>query len=282
MGIEKFLYNETIGKMPLDSQGNPTPALLFANSGNKVTFGDLYLFSNFGVAGGNTITASSDITNNYVENNTQRQDHWAINPITYTITGYIGQVIYKPSNIVTGFLQDKVLNYLEPLYSISPTVSSYVQTAMNTIHQIEANYQKFSKYAQNIVTAFNSLSGQEITTYNSNAHMVFESLNALRNNRCLVDVYTPYGTFKDMAMTNISISEEENSKYKWNITIQLQEYRQIETWVRQASEGELRQLVQSEQLEQQASAEKNNGNVTSNSVLFNKLAPTKPFENYGG
>lgn len=256
----KFLYNEKIGTFPTDNEGKPTPALLFANSGNKTKFGDMYLFSNFGVAGGNTITARSDITSDYVENNTQRQDHWGIQPITYNLTGYIGEVVYKPANTFTNFVQEKVTNYLEPLEIISPTVSSYVQTAMNTVHQIEANYQKFSKYAENIITSFNNILGRnQGAMYNSNAHMVFSALTALRDNRILVDIYTPYGTYKNMAMTLISISEDEKSKYRWSINVQLQEYREFETWTRMASEGETKKLVQSEQLEKQASEEKNIG-----------------------
>ena len=220
----------------------------------------MYLFSNFGIASGNTVTASSELTNNYMENNSQRQDHWAITPVVYTLTGYIGEVIYKPASNWSSWLEENVTNYLEPLSIISPTVSGYVQSAMNVVHQIEANYQKFSKYAENIVKSVNSIFGKNnMPLFANNAHQVFVALKALRDNRVLVDVYTPYGTFKQMAMTAITMSEDEKSKYKWSISVTLQEYREVETYTRLASDDEIKKLVQSEMLSQQASVEQNNG-----------------------
>lgn len=255
---KKYLYNETIGQLPIDNQNNVVPALLFSNSKNSRYFGDMYLFSNFGISGGNTITASSELTNNYVENNSQRQDHWAIHPLTYTLTGYIGEVVYKPASKWSNWLEDKVTNYLEPLSIISPTVSNYVGTAMNTVHQIEANYQKYSKYAENIMNSIDNMAGKA-PIVQSNVHKIFTTLKVLRDSRTLVDVYTPYGTFKDMAMVNISMSEDEKSKYKSKITVTLQEYKSVESYVALATDNEIKQLVKSEVVSQQSQEEKNNG-----------------------
>lgn len=257
--FNKFLYNEKIGQIPTDYRGNEVPALLFANSSNKLYLGDIYLFSNFGISGGNTINSNSEITNNYVENNSQIQDHWAIAPTTYTLTGFIGEVVYKPArnwdNI--NIAGNNIQNYLAPLSVISPTVSSYVQTAMNTVHQIEANYQKFSNYARNFLNSINALGGVQSTQ--TNVYTIYQELIKLRNARVLVDVYTPYGELKNMAMVSIMMSEDENTKYKSSISITLQEYRDVESYVRLASEGEKKKLVKSEQLAQQTAEEKDNG-----------------------
>ena len=270
MDIRKYLYNETVGTIPKDASGKEIPALLFANSTNKAKFGDIYLFSNFGISGGNTVTASSEITNNYVENNSQIQDHWGITPITYTLTGYIGELIYKPANTWTSFIENKIGNFLAPITMISPVVSSYVQAAMNTVHQIEANYQKFSKYAENVLKNIDAIKGKN-TVEISNAQRIYENLIALRNRRILVDVYTPFGEFKNMAMTNIQMKEEENSKYKCSISVTLQEYRDVETYIRQASDDEIKKLVRSEQLDEQASDIKNNGIATSNKTQLAEI-----------
>lgn len=256
---KKYLYNETIGQMPVNEDGVSIPALLFANSKNDEYFGDLYLFSNFGISGGNTITASSELSNNYMENNSQRQDHWAITPIAYTLTGYVGEVIYRPASNWSNWLGDNVMNYLLPLSVISPVVSGYVQSAMNIVHQLEANYQRYSKYAENFIRNFQGNGNVK----EGNQYIIFQNLLKLRDQRILVDVYTPYGVLKDMAMTTISMSEDEKSKYKYSINITLQEYKEISTYTREATEQEKNKLIQSEVLSQQASSEKNNGIATS-------------------
>ena len=135
--LNKFLYKSSIGEIPTDNQGNPIPALLFANSSNDDRFGDLYLFNNFGISGGDTLTSTSDITTHYTEDNYAIQDHWAIAPRTYTLNGFIGELIYRPASSWTNWLQDKVMNYLEPLSIISPTVSNYVSSAMNIVHKLK-------------------------------------------------------------------------------------------------------------------------------------------------
>ena len=56
--VNKYLYKSSVGNLPTDRQGNPIPALLFANAKNDDRFGDLYLFNNFGISGGNTLTST--------------------------------------------------------------------------------------------------------------------------------------------------------------------------------------------------------------------------------
>ena len=50
--VNKYLYKSSVGNLPTDKQGNPIPALLFANAKNDDRFGDLYLFNNFGYPSG--------------------------------------------------------------------------------------------------------------------------------------------------------------------------------------------------------------------------------------
>ena len=133
--VNKYLYKSSVGNLPTDKQGNPIPALLFANAKNDDRFGDLYLFNNFGISSGDTLTSTSEITSHYTENNYSIQDHWAIPARTYTLNGYIGELIYRPSEEWTNWLQENVTDYLAPLSIISPTVSSYVDSAINLTHQ---------------------------------------------------------------------------------------------------------------------------------------------------
>ena len=247
--LSKYLYSDTLGQIPTDTQGNNMPALLFANGTNDNRFGDIYLFNNFGISGGNTITANSEVTTHYVENNSAYQDHWAIAPIQYTLTGYVGEVIFRPATDWANWIEDNVTDYLAPLSMISPTVSSYVGTAINVTKQIEENYKRYSKYAENLMRTIGNWQGVSINS-KTNQNNLFENLLTLRDNRMLVDVYTPYKTLKNMAMTSIIMRQADNSKYRSSIEITLQEYREVGTITRKATQDEMAGLAQQQKQEE--------------------------------
>ena len=72
-----------------------------------------------------------------------------------------------------------------------------------------------------------------------------------------------------MAITNITVSGQDNTKYMTNISITLQEYRTASTLVRQATKEEVTKLVES-----QASNEVNNGQATTKEVYRSQLKTT--------
>ena len=131
-----------------------TPALLFVRSTNDAKFGDIYLFGKFGQCNNNTINVKSEITSHYVETNTSRQDHWALPPKTYTISGLIGEVIYTPPTTWSDFVDDNVAKYLTPLTVLSPTINNYTQTALNLTEQIEATAIRYGNMAKKIFSTF--------------------------------------------------------------------------------------------------------------------------------
>ena len=103
----------------------------------------------------------------------------------------------------------------------------------------------------------------------TNAMQVYQTLEKLKQNRILVSVYTPYETLEDMAITNITVSGQDNTKYMTNISITLQEYRTASTLIRQATKEEVTKLVES-----QASNEVNNGQATTKEVYRSQLKTT--------
>ena len=103
----------------------------------------------------------------------------------------------------------------------------------------------------------------------TNAMQVYQTLEKLKQNRILVSVYTPYETLEDMAITNITVSGQDNTKYMTNLSITLQEYRTASTLVRQATKEEVTKLVES-----QASNEVNNGQATTKEVYRSQLKTT--------
>lgn len=212
------------------------PAVLFTNKGSKNNkFGDIYLFNNFGYAVSNNLQSTANITSHYMEDNVARQDHWALAPEQYTLSGVIGEVVYNKPHLFTDFIQKRVTNYLQPLTVLSPTINSYTQSAINVVGQIEATLDRYGAIAQDIYQQIKY--GDRRFNILSNQQMLYKSLRSLQTNRQLVTIYTPYKELKNMAITNI-IFRQENSTMQSNIEITLQEWRDITTTTRQATETE--------------------------------------------
>ena len=186
-----------------------------------------------------------------MEDNVSRQDHWAISPITYSMSGLIGEVIYQPPTMWSSYVEQHFTDYLTPLSVLSPTFDNYTQTAINLVKQIEASYRRYEQIAKQFLQNFNSGS----ITRESNQEYIIKTLQELRDNRQLVNVYTPYGEYDSLAIQDISASQN-NSKYQSNLEIQFVEWRNVSTRKREATEEDRAIFAQAQkaEVEQQGQA----------------------------
>lgn len=243
------------------------PAILFtavSPTSNKLksasVFEDVYLFKNFGLEKTNTIKASSGITTHYMEDNTAMQDHWAINPITYTASGVIGEVIYSPPVLWSSFVQEKFTDYLTPLNVLSPTFDNYTRSAINTVQAVEASVRR---YRQILTQTLNSFQGAGINTniIKHNQSRVFEWLQILRDNRQLVTVLTPYGRFDNLAINDFGLTQND-SKYQSDIEIQFIQWRNVSSIKRSATEEEQAYFFQCQNTETEQNGTASTENVS--------------------
>lgn len=219
-----------------------TPAALFTQVDGTGKFGNIYLFSKFGQYQSCSFNAQSDITDHYTEANYHVNDHWALRPEKYTLTGLIGEVIYTPTQgIASGYVQ-KAKDYLSPLEFIAPTLESYTQSAVNLTKQIEENIVRFENVAKNALKTIGV--AQELEK--SNQYYIVEQLQIMRYNRQLVTVYTPYGEMSDMAIENIS-GGQQNTKYQSTLEVTLKKWNEVGSKTRKATEEEKSELVKVQQ-----------------------------------
>ena len=242
-----------------------TPAVLFTSDARN-GLGNIYLFEKFGVTTANTIKFSSQITIHYMENNSAKQDHWAIQPIQYTLSGLIGEVIYTPPKLFTSFVQKYVTDYLTPLRVISPIFDSYTQSAINTVQAVEASLRRYEQMAVNILN--NITKFQNPSTRITNQELIAKKLRELRDNRQLVSVYTPYGQYNGLAIQNASLTQN-NTKYQSDLEIQFLEWRDVKTETRAATEQEKAMFIRT-----MKQPEQNLGNASqqqvNNSIYYQK------------
>lgn len=209
-----------------------TPAILFANSTNNNKFGEIYLFSDFGISESNSLAINSDITVHYTEENNTLNDHWAVQPLQYTLRGLIGEVVYTPPSTFTNFVDTAVGDYLSPIGFLAPTFDTYTSSIINIGQQVEASLTRYIDIAK---LALNNIKGTK--TQETNQQYVVNTLQNLVLNRQLVTIYTPYGEYSNMAIKTVNISQEK-TKFQSSIEITLQQWRNAETITRQATAEE--------------------------------------------
>ncbi len=202
--------------------------VLFSESTN----GQILLFNNFGICTQNNLSLKSDITNHYTEENYWINDHWAINPPQYTLSGLIGELIYT---VPEGWAQKIESLYgptgLSLLSVLSPTLGSYTSGVLNITRKVQSVVDKYiniAKQSANKIKDF-ALKKDGITVVKkTNQRRVLDELENLMNNRVLVNVVTPYGTYNRLAIVAINIRQNENTRFISDVEITFQKWRSVD------------------------------------------------------
>ena len=246
----------------------------------------------FDIIQDNSISLQSQITDNYMENNTAIADHIANSPIKVSLRGVSGEVVYKPSiteestqGLAEGGILTKLYDFtkgkignrafgIEKLTDIAqlyPPVDNVTQIAKNTISYVEASYNRYEKIIKDFLNP-----NQRVTRLKQ----IYQSLNVLRENKTALIVYTPYETFTDMHIESITL-RQGNEKYTTDIELTLKQVYFSETTTTAPDKAVLDKYNQF----QRASIEnhgKMQGVDTNNSILYDRFGKGAAYSNYKG
>ena len=206
-----------------DEENKLIGAVLFSESIN----GQVLLFEKFGVCTQNNLSLKSDITNHYVEENYWINDHWAINPPQYTISGLVGELIYTVPNTWARKVESTFNETGIGLLSvISPTLGSYTSSVLNVTRKIQSVVNKYTSIVTKNANKVKSFFKKNILT-KTNQRRVVDELEMLMNNRVLVSVFTPYGTYTNLAISSINVRQGQETKTVSEIEITFQKWRNV-------------------------------------------------------
>lgn len=190
---------------------------LFSDNKN----GQILLFNKFGVCNQNNLTLKSDITQHYTEDNLFINDHWAVASPQYILSGIIGEVIYtRPTNLTNKIQDLYTKSGLDTLAKLSPVLGNYTQSVLNIVTHVNSIMNRYYKITSQGLTNWKS-KGLDKT----HQRRVLDELERLMNNRILVNVYTPYGIYKNLAIISVNIRQNANTKYVSDIEITFQKWR---------------------------------------------------------
>lgn len=185
-----------------------------------------------------TLSIQNQITDNYIENNTSIQDHIAHLPITISMRGLIGEIVYKPpmnalnkiiGKIDTPFIENfgtTISDKLSPLNALLPSVSNITQIARNAVQYAEASYRRYEK----IIKSFGEGGYRQ-----SRLEEVFDKLKDLRDYNDLLIVETPYQVFDNMVIQSLTL-RQGNVNFVSDIEITLKQINYTSTYTTKPNE----------------------------------------------
>lgn len=187
--------NQTVGYQPTPANGEPPPAFLFH------------------IEDDNEIVQESEITDNYVENNTVIQDHWALRSPTVRVHGFIGELNDSPlgqQNLLPlpAFVQPVITTGLSIISDFLPGLSISANNIVNAAFQ---GYQAASAVANSAVSAWNSLINGAPGVQNKQ-QAAFQYFFGQLQARSLWKIQTPWAVMDTMAIQSFRTVQEGGSR----------------------------------------------------------------------
>lgn len=245
-----------------------------------------YLFE---IINNESIDFQSDITDNYVENNTAIQDQIAIKPLTISLSGLVGELSFTPPMSALNFLfenigVDKIDNFtsskinttvtdkLSTMKALLPPVSNATQLAKNAIQYAESSVRRYLKYLDGYA---NKYLLKKPTEYKQ--HFITRKLKDIWESRTPCRVLTSrFGVYDNMYIQSINLTQGETLTTS-TLSITLKQVRFADVTVTEADKTVLAKYTN-----YQTATEQNNGKaqgVKTNSAMYDLLTPGVSYKN---
>lgn len=263
-----------------------------------------YLF--FQTVTDDNVTFQSQITDNWVENNTAIHDHIAISPVTISMKGLIGELVYTSEQAELDYekelaqanainSQDVVLaqfgnnaltdigGKLTAISAYFPEVSNITQQAQNMWNRHEASARKANRIAkiltgqnkQTLKSKMNSYSGLSSNVRHSKLKEIGESLKDYWINRKSLTANTPFGDFENMYITSVTL-HQGNENFIGEIDITLKQLRFTQTLTTSADKDVLSKYNAYAQTQEENYGKAQGRNVSYAKELSDKYFGTTP------
>lgn len=166
----------------------------------------------FDVIQEHSISLSSQITDNWMENNTVIGDHIANTPTIISLRGLSAELVYLPSDTITGSNEFMTTTKLGVLTQLYPPADNILQRAKNKAASLENSANRYLTMVSNLISPTSQIRLKEI----------YKSLNKLRENKTSLTVETPFQNFEDMYIQSLTV-RQGNQNYITDIELTLKQ-----------------------------------------------------------
>ena len=167
------------------------------------------------------INLESDITDNWVEDNSTMQDHIGLKPMLITLAGYVGELKNTPRNDVQAITQGST-----PLISsfgfLAPKLTTQAQYVLNRANEVYGIYEKANRDVGRLEQVLKDV---PVPDEASKQQQAFGRFYELWKTRQLCTVYTPFGVFNSMAILKVTANQGEESAFYSSFTVTFKEVR---------------------------------------------------------
>ena len=229
---------------------------------------------NFDIIQEHSVSLSSTMTDNCMENNTVINDHIANSPIIITLRGLAGEWVYIPDEVQANTVLTKattksntnLFNKLRKLSVLYPPIDNYTQFAQNQRDYIEASYNRYKSVVKQFFNTNNppALRFQN-PVYDSKIKKIYNRLETMRTQKAPFTVDTPFKTFQDMYIQSV-VLRQGNTLYSADIEITFKQGYFTDTKWTEADQAVLDKYTQWQRAETE-----NQGKVQGNSVAYDGL-----------
>lgn len=214
-----------------------------------------------------SITLSSQITDNWMENNTVINDHIANSPTVINLRGISGELVYMTSDVQSSTSELMTATKLGVLTQLYPPADNYLQNRMNKAVKLESSVNRYLKMFSSLIDPNTQIRLRE----------VYKSLNKLRENKTLLTVETPYQNFENMCIQSLTL-RQGNLSYITDIELSLKQVYFANSQTTKANEKVVADILNAQKAEIE-----NHGNIqgvnVDNSVMYNTMGRNSGYEN---
>lgn len=170
-----------------------------------------------------SVRLSADVTDHYTEDGSFINDHVVIKPIELSLSGLVGELVYKKKSGFTGLLS-VLSNKLETIDAFFGDLTpSQVNKQQKLLNKIKLANSKVNQEIQKTKNIVNSFSGKGYAK--SKQEEAYQNLETYFNQKRLVTVQTPWKYYESMILTGINFSQDGETGSITNISITLKELR---------------------------------------------------------
>lgn len=164
------------------------------------------------------ISHTAQVTDHYTEDNSAIQDHVAFEPIKITLTGKVGELVYR-SNAALAFAQ-ATIDRLTPVNAITPTMAASGTKAIADAYQAQALAYLLYRVTQQALQPL---------TKNLSQKTIYDKFHEIFYSRTLNTVETPWRTYDNMLLESWTADQDESTTMETTFTLNFKQIRLIRT-----------------------------------------------------
>lgn len=170
------------------------------------------------------IELSSDVTDHYTEDNSFLNDHIVVKPNMIRLSGFIGELAFKPPEGAQARLQELENRLTVVDAYLGQFTGSMGAKLAGAVGKTETALQTINNYIEQSKNFVDFLNGDQ-GLFLSKQKDAFYNFTALQKMKAIVSVTLPWGFFSSMVITSLSFRQGAETQYWSEISVTLKEMR---------------------------------------------------------